>query len=160
MQVWLPVAPIVPAVGGPEVEAKAKASFARAAVEGIHDGVVPKSSTEHPGVLCHFWPHKGGEEWVRYDWQEPMTVCGAQTFWFDDTGSGECRLPERWKIEYLDGNDWKAVEAQGAYPVELYKWCEIKFAPVTTKALRLAIKMQPRWSVDIHECKVVAAEED
>jgi hypothetical protein len=160
MQVWLPVAPPAPVVGGPEVRAKAESSAKGVTVEPIHDGVEPKSSRDHPGILCHFWPRKGGEEWISYTWKQTETISGAQVYWFDDTGAGECRPPESWQIEYLDGGNWKPVKAEGAYAVDLDKWCEVKFAPIATRSLRLKFKQQPQWSVGIHEWKATAADMD
>ncbi|MHB8519747.1 MAG: glycoside hydrolase family 127 protein [Limisphaerales bacterium] len=160
MQVWLPVAPPTAVQGGVEIEAKVLASYPKAAVDAIHDGIEPKSSRDHPGLLCHFWPHKGGAEWVQYTWKEPVTVSGSKVYWFDDTGSGECRPPQSWQVEYLDGGDWKPVNAAAAYPVALDKWCEVTFAPVMTTSLRLKFAMQPNWSVGIHEWKVVTPDED
>ena len=39
--------------------------------------------------------------------------------WFDDTGRGECRVPQSWKLLYKAGNDWKPVEEVSAYGVKL-----------------------------------------
>jgi DUF1680 family protein len=160
MRVWLPIAPAVQRVGSPEVEAKVEASRQNVQAEAIRDGLEPKNSREHPGTLCHFWPRKGSPEWVQYTWKEPLTVSAAKVYWFDDTGSGECRLPASWHIEYQEGAEWKPVRVEGSYPNELNRWCEAKFAPVTTKGLRLALKLQDRWSVGIHEWKVTATDEE
>jgi len=159
MQVWLPTAPPVPVAGGPEVDAKAEASAKSVQVEAVHDGKEPKGSRDHPGTLCHFWPRKGTDEWISYTWDKPMTFSGSSVYWFDDTGSGECRPPASWSIEYLDGGDWKPIKTGGSFAVDLDKWCEVKFAPVLTKGLRLKIKEQPQWAVGIHEWRVVADEE-
>ncbi len=162
MQVWLPTAPPTPIVGGLETQAKVQLSFTsgNCQPQAINDGKEPTGSRQHPGALCHFWPHKGGAEWAQYTWKQPVTVCGSKVYWFDDTGSGECRLPNSWQVQYLDGSDWKPVSAEGPYPVELDRWCEVKFAPVTTTALRLALQLKPDWSVGIHEWKVVASDDD
>ncbi len=161
MAVWLPAAPPTPVVGGPEVHAKVTSSSRSARLEGLHDGLDPKSSRDHPALLSHFWPAKGAQEWVQYTWAQPLTLTGAKTYWFDDTGSGECRIPESWRIEYLDGGSWKAVQAEeNGYPVGLDRWCDVSFAPVTTSAVRLVLKMKPRWSTGIQEWKVISADED
>ena len=88
-----------------------------------------------------------------------MSFSGSSVYWFDDTGSGECRPPASWSIEYRDGGDWKPVKTDGTFAVDLDKWCEVKFAPVVTTSLRLKIKQQPQWAVGIHEWRVVADEE-
>ena len=160
MQVWMPLAPPTPPVGGPEAHAKAEASSPTVPVEAIHDGIEPKNSQEHPGALCHFWPRLGSEEWIQYTWPRPASFRGSKVYWFDDTGSGACRVPEWWRLEYRDGQDWKPVKTADAYSVALDKWCEIRFDPVTTTSLRLVLKMKPDFSVGIHEWKVTSAEED
>jgi hypothetical protein len=160
MQVWLPMAPPTPPVDGPEAHAKARASSPTVQVEAIRDGVEPKSSQEHPGFLCHFWPHLGTDEWVQYTWPKPASLCGSKVYWFDDTGSGACRVPEWWRLEYRDGQNWKPVKNVEPYSVDLAKWSEIKFDPVTTTSLRLVLKLKPGFSVSIHEWKVTSAEED
>jgi uncharacterized protein len=162
MQVWLPVAPPMPAAGGLEASAKISLSFVsgNAQPAGLNDGVEPKSSGEQPAALCHWWPHKGGREWAQYTWKQPVTVGGASVYWFDDTGRGECRLPVSWKVEYLQGSDWKPVVTKSEYKVTKDKWCEIAFDPVTTTALRLIVQMQNGWAAGVHEWKLVEAESD
>ncbi|MDW8368055.1 MAG: hypothetical protein RMK49_19610, partial [Abditibacteriales bacterium] len=90
---------------------------------------------------------------------KPVQVAGVRVYWFDDTGRGECRLPAAWRVMYLDGGAWKPVAAQGTYDVQLDRWCEVRFAPVTTTALRLIVQMQKGWAAGVHEWKVVALDE-
>jgi len=162
MRVWLPFAPPTPVSGGPETEAKVSLSFVSGNCQpwGINDGIEPKSSGAQPAALCHWWPHKNRDEWAQYTWKKPVTVNGAKVYWFDDTGRGACRLPVSWQVQYLDGSDWKPVEVKSDYPVAKDQWCEVSFAPVTTTALRLAVKLQPDWAAGVHEWKVTEAEED
>ena len=162
MKVWLPLNPPAPRAGGLEAQAKVTVSFANGNSQpsGINDGAEPKSSGEQPAALCHWWPHKNTEEWAQYTWTKPVSVGGARVYWFDDTGRGACCLPASWRIEYRDGESWKAVAVEGAYPVARDKWCDVRFAPVTTSALRLLVKLQPDWAAGVHEWKVVEAELD
>ena len=74
------------------------------------------------------------------------TVSEVQVYWFDDTGRGEVRVPETWRLLYKDGDTWKPVEAAGPYGVERNKYNVVSFRPVTTTALRIELKMQPTWS--------------
>ena len=110
MKVWLPTTPPAPVAGGLETRARVTMSFANdnSQPQGINDGRVAKQSSDQPAANCHWWPHKGSDEWVQYTWTEPVTVSGARAFWFDDTGRGECRLPAAWRIEFLDGGEWRA----------------------------------------------------
>jgi hypothetical protein len=160
MRVWMPVLPPAPEIHGLERSAKVSLSNVTGLCkpESVRNGIEPKSSADHPGDLCHFWPRKGtGDDWIRYDWPEPVTLTSARVYWFDDTGFGECRIPVSWKLEYLDGGAWKPVEpedAESGFPVALDRWCEVSFRPVSTKALRLSFAMKPNWSVGIHEWRV------
>jgi hypothetical protein len=162
MKVWLPVAPPVPVIGGIEIQANVTVSFAssNSQASGINDGIEPKSSGEQPAALCHWWPHKNTEEWAQYTWKKTVTASGARVYWFDDAGRGACRLPASWQIEYLDAGVWKSVKARGSYTIAKDKWCEVEFEPVTTTAMRLAVKLQKDWAAGVHEWKVVAFEEE
>ncbi|MBS1715589.1 MAG: glycoside hydrolase family 127 protein [Armatimonadetes bacterium] len=157
MKVWFPVNPPPPVVAGLEHDAKVSLSFVsgNAQPSGINDGAEPKSSGEQPAALTHWWPHKGGTEWVQYTWTKPVTTGRLQVYWFDDTGRGECRLPESWKVEYESGGTWKPIEAK--FDVKKDSWCEATFRTVTTQALRLSVKMKDGWAAGIHEWRVWAA---
>lgn len=162
MKVWLPTTPPTPTHAGLEARAKVTVSFANnnSTPVAINDGVVAKRSSEAPAANCHWWPHKGTEEWAQYVWDKPATVSGARVLWFDDTGRGECRLPAAWRIEFRDGQAWKPVAARDTYPVAKDKWCEVSFAPVQTTALRLVVKLQQDWAAGVHEWQVTEADAD
>jgi uncharacterized protein len=74
------------------------------------------------------------------------------------TGHVGCRLVGT--IEYWADGEWRAVSGSSGYPVALDQWCETKFEPVTTTALRLQVQLQPDWAVGVHEWQVTEAEED
>jgi uncharacterized protein len=162
MRVWHPTAPPAPGAGGPETKAKVTLSFTSGNCQpwGINDGKEPKRSNDHPGDLCHWWPHRGGAEWAQYTWKTPATFTGARVYWFDDTNVGACRPPVAWQVEYRDGDTWKPVKATSDYPVALDRWCRVTFEPVKTTALRLALKLQPEWAAGVHEWKVDESEDD
>ncbi len=101
-----------------------------------------------------WWPRKGTTEWVEYTFDKPATVSSTALYWFDDTGRGEVRVPSAWRVLYLDGGQWKAVEAAAQYAVEKDKYNSVTFNPVTTTALRLEVTMQAGWSAGIEEWKV------
>ncbi|MEI2722690.1 MAG: beta-L-arabinofuranosidase domain-containing protein [Verrucomicrobiota bacterium] len=162
MKVWLPTTPPALGAGGLAARARVTMSFAsnNSHPQGINDGIVAKQSSDQPAANCHWWPHKGSDEWVQYSWPKPVSVSGARAFWFDDTGRGECRVPAAWHIEFLDRGEWRLVEVQGGYPVAKDKWCEVGFAPVKTTALRLALKLQPGWAAGVHEWQITEADID
>lgn len=159
MEIWLRTSPPPAVLGGLERQAAVRLSYLSniSTPEAIRDGKAIEASNKHPGLLCHFWPHKGTKEWAEYSWKSAKSITGVDVYWFDDTGFGECRPPTKWHLEYKDGAAWK--EIAGAYGLSLDKWNEIRFAPLTTNALRLVVELQPNWSVGIHEWRVIEAEE-
>ncbi len=162
MAVWLPQAPPLPRIGGPELAATIALSFTSGNCdpEGLRDGAEPKRSGDTPPVNCHFWPHKGGTEWAQYEWPQPRAVAGCRIFWFDDTGHGECRLPKAARLSWRDGDTWRPVQVQGdALPIALDRWCEVAFDPVATTALRLELDQQDGWASGVLEWQVVPADE-
>ncbi|AMV40735.1 beta-L-arabinofuranosidase domain-containing protein [Planctomyces sp. SH-PL62] len=162
MKVWLPTEPR-PTIAGPgERGARVSMSFvsSNCQPEAVRDGIEPKSSGEQPQANCHWWPRKGTEEWVQYDWPGPRTIQGVRVYWFDDEGRGECRVPASWRIEYRDGETWKPVAAESPYGVARDGWNAVAFAPVSTDALRMVVKLQDGWAAGVHEWKVDQAEDD
>jgi hypothetical protein len=85
---------------------------------------------------------------------KPSTVSEAQLYWFDDTGRGGVRVPQSWRLLYKDGNDWKPVEASTPYGVAKDQFNIVRFAPVSTSALRLELVMQPNVSAGVQKWKV------
>ena len=155
MAMWLPIAPPPARAGGLEIQAKVSASFVSGygQIDGVNDGIEPKSSGEQANRLLHFWPHKGTNEWVAYTWKSPVSIRGVKAYWFDDTGRGECRFPESWQVEQLVGDKWIPVQAT-AYPVDKDKWCEVKFSPIKTTAIRLSIKLKDGWAAGVRQWKI------
>ncbi|WP_165249326.1 glycoside hydrolase family 127 protein [Paludisphaera soli] len=162
MKVWLPTEPKATLAGPGEKGARVSMSFvsSNCQPEAVRDGIEPKSSAEQPAANCHWWPHKGTEEWVQYTWPGPRTIRGVRAYWFDDTGRGECRVPASWRVEYRDGDAWRPVAAESPYGVARDAWNAVPFAPVATDALRLVVQLQPGWAAGVHEWKVEEAEDD
>lgn len=159
MEVWIPTSPPPGKATGPEGKAAVTVSFKSGNAQpwGINDGLEPKSSGEQPNALFHFWPHKGGEEWAQYTWKKPLAISGVRIYWFDDTGRGECRLPQSWRLQYLVGNAWKDVALKEA-PISLDKWCETRFSAIETTAMRLLVKQKDGWASGIHEWQILLDE--
>ena len=160
MQVWMPVTPPLPRVGGPEIRAKVGISYlsGNAQLDGINDGSEPKSSGESTNRLTHWWPHKGTSEWVSYTWTKPVSVHGVKVYWFDDTGRGECRLPESWRLEYQVGGQWGPISGV-EYPIHKDAWCEVKFPTIQATAIRLSLKMKDGWAAGVRQWKIVEDED-
>jgi DUF1680 family protein len=119
----------------------------------INDGEEPASSSDSASYF-DWWPAKGTSEWVEYAFGKTATVSDVEVYWFDDTGSGEVRVPASWRVLYKDRDAWKPVSALGPYGVERDRYNRVRFAPVTTSGLRLELTMKPKWSAGLQEWKV------
>jgi hypothetical protein len=156
MAVWIPNRPTsarpqpLPTLAS---RAKVTASKAGHNLAAVNDQNEPRSSRDGTGSFFHWWPEKGSTEWVAYEFDTPTSVSEVEVYWLDDTGSGECRLPASWRVLYKDGEEWKPVEAAGAYGVEKDAYNKVTFKPVTTSALRLEVTLPPQWSAGIQEWK-------
>jgi uncharacterized protein len=119
----------------------------------IIDGEDPAASDD-ASAYFDWWPKNGSAEWVELAFEKPFTVSESQLYWFDDTGHGGVRVPASWKLLYKEGDQWKPVEAAGAYGVERDKYNRVAFKPVTTTGLRVELQAQPNVSIGIQEWKV------
>ena len=156
MLVWLPrrdeVAKPTPL---PTVATRAKVTTSGGqGPRSINDGMEPAYMGDDSNPFFHWWPKKGTTEWVEYSFAEPATVSETVLYWFDDTGRGECRVPESWKLLYRDGDTWKPVQTQDTFGVVKDKPNRVTFKPVNTSGLRLEVKLQNRWSTGIWEWAV------
>jgi hypothetical protein len=123
-------------------------------VMAIDDGMLPRSSGDGSIPRLTWWDHRGTSEWVACTLEEPKTVSQVEVYWFDDTGRGQCRVPKSWRVEWLEGDSWRPVEAEGDYGVEPDRFNQVSFAPVTTKQIRLVVELQPEFSGGILECRL------
>jgi DUF1680 family protein len=135
-------------------KAKVEASEGAKGAKFVNDQYEPQSSNDHSVGYLHWWPKKGTTEWVSYEWASPVKVSEVAVYWFDDTGEGECRVPESWKLYYKQGDRWIEVKNKGAYGVEKDKFNVVKFSRVTTTALKIELKMQKDYSAGLQEWKV------
>jgi DUF1680 family protein len=117
----------------------------------INDQEEPHSSNDRSSGWFHWWPHKGTTEWAEYTFAKPSTVSEVAVYWYDDTGTGECRVPASWRVLYKTDDGWKPVATDATYGVERDRFNRITFAAVTTTALRLEVTLQPEWSGGIIE---------
>jgi len=120
----------------------------------INDQAEPQASDDASNSYFHWWPKKGSTEWVEYSFDQQATVSEVEVYWFDDTGHGECRVPESWRVLYKDGFEWKPVSSIDRYGVERNGYNRVSFAPVKTTRLRLEVRLQQAWSAGIQEWKV------
>lgn len=160
MSVWLPLsAELAEVVPPPTIASRATARashcFQMDTVDAINDQLEPANSIDHSIPRHTFWPRKGTTEWVQLDLAQAATVHAVEIYWFDDTGRGECRVPESWKLLYRDGDAWKPVElVNGRYAVAKDQYNRVAFAPVRTAALRIEVALQGRYSGGVLEWRV------
>lgn len=175
MAVWMPETTSVmdpPPLRG----VKASASFVGHGdgPGAFFDRLEPSSSGDHTIPRFTFWDRKGGvesaaagesgsrgggEEWIAVEFDQPRMVSRTAIYWFDDTGVGECRVPKRARVEVLVDDAWKPVSgapggtggADATPPpdeigVRKDTFNTLRFAPVTTKGLRIVLTMQEKFS--------------
>jgi hypothetical protein len=135
---------------------KASASHCNASdtLDALSDGLVPASSDDASIPRFTWWPRKGSREWVQYTLPAPAKVTGVEVYWFDDSGHGGCRVPESWVVLWRDGKQWKPVPEATGYPTALGRFNSATFAPVTTDALRLEVKLKGGFSGGILEWRL------
>jgi len=139
----------------PTIASKATAKASGGNVRALNDQREPRSSNDHSNPYLHWWPRKGTVEWVEYHFDQPYRVYGVEVYWFDDTGRGECRVPESWRLFYRRDGKWIPVPNPSGFGCEKDRYNKTTFDAVITDALRLEVKLQPRWSAGIHEWKVL-----
>ena len=154
MQTWFPTeASEENAI--PDYVVKASHCNPRDKVAALSDGILPKSSGDQSVPRFTFWDHRGTDEWIQYHFVEPEEVRGVEVYWFDDAGSGGCRVPESWKVQWRPAKDapWQDVDVAG--PCEKDRFCAVDFpTPVRAQAIRIAVKLRRDYSGGVLECRL------
>jgi hypothetical protein len=159
MAVWIPrsanlaVVPPLPTIAGTS-RVSASHSWRADHVDALNDQIDPKHSNDHDIPRFTWWDHRGTAEWVQYDLASPTRVSKVEVYWFDDTGRGQCRVPQSWKLLYRDGSQWKPVETSAEFSTAKDRFVEVEFAPVETDALRIEVQLRPEFSGGILEWRV------
>jgi DUF1680 family protein len=130
------------------VDLRASHVWAADTLVDLFDEVRPKSSKDHGIRRMTWWDHRGSTEWLSCRFARPRKVAGVSVYWFDDTGIGQCRVPAEWRLLYRDGGEWKPVQLKSGsrYETALDRFNEVKLEPVTTRELKLEVKLQPGFS--------------
>lgn len=116
------------------------------------DGIEPASSADTSIPRFTWLDHKGTEEWFNYTMPFEQQVRWLEVYWFDND-EAECRVPVVWRLQYLDGNDWKNVENDVPYGVEKDRFNKVTFKPVHSHVLRIRAQLQPGYSAGILELR-------
>ena len=158
MAVWLPfdLSATRPAMS-PTIasESIVNSSHNVKSISAINDGLLPKDENDRTLPYYHWWPKEGTTEWISYDFSNEKTVSRSTVYWFDDSPWGGCRVPKSWIIYYKDhAGEWKPVENASPYGVEKGIGNEVDFKPVTTKAVKLQVKLAEKNAAGIFEWEV------
>jgi hypothetical protein len=138
-------------------QAKVAVSFHRGGMDParLNDQLLPQNATDGFAPNFDFWPHKGTAEWITYEFTQPTRVKAISVSWFDDTGSGECRLPTSWRLSWrTEAGAWQPVTGASDYLVRKSEPVKVTFDPVTTRALRLDVQLPPNFSSGLYEWEV------
>jgi hypothetical protein len=142
----------------PTIASTSKASSPRTnyqfIVNAINDQHEPKSSGDRGKRHFDWWPVKGTNQWVQYDFAKPARVSAVEVYWFDDTGVGECRLPKSWQVLWRDKGEWKPVTHPSGYGCEGNRYNRTTFDAVETDGLRLDVLLPERFSSGLLQWKV------
>jgi DUF1680 family protein len=126
----------------------------------LNDRLEPKASDDETIPRFTWWDHRGGEEWVQYDFPAAQRVSGVDVYWWDETRvHRDCRVPQSWTVQYLDNGQWKPVSNSSPYGTQVDRFNHVAFAPVNTTALRITVQQQTGWSGGILEWRVQEQEE-
>jgi len=159
MTVWIPrTAEVAAAIPPPTIASRARPSASHVwgsdTERALNDQREPRSSADESIPRHTWWDHRGGTEWVQYDFTEPATLSAVEVYWFDDTGRGGCRVPASWRLLRRDGEGWTEVSSASGYGVEKDRFNVTTFDPVTTEALRIEVELQDGMSGGVLEWKV------
>jgi uncharacterized protein len=129
-------------------------------LETVNDGGVPMSSKDHNIRRMTWWDHRGTVEWLSYRTAKPRTLSASGVYWFDDTGIGSCRVPAEWRLLWLDGDEWKPVKLlkDEHYGISRDRFNKVSFEPVTTRELRLEVKLKAGFSGGVLKWRVKKAQ--
>ncbi|RYG73151.1 glycoside hydrolase family 127 protein [bacterium] len=157
MEVWVAdeKSKAVPMTLAREAKASASHCFQGDTVAALNDGLAPNASDDKSVRRMTWWDHKGTQEWAQLTFKAPRRLSSVDVYWWDESRIKEfCRVPQSWKVQYLDGGEWKDVTGASAYGTAMDKFNHVDFQGVETTALRIVAQLQPEWSGGILEWRV------
>lgn len=139
---------------GREMEGTASSSLKY--VWGLNTGFDPRSSADIDKSYFYFWERQHPEEWVQYDFKNPVTLSESRVYWLNlDHYDGNYRAPESWRLMVQDAKKrWVSVATTDPFGVELDTYNVVTFKPVATSAIRLMVKLPKDGSAGILSWKV------
>jgi hypothetical protein len=107
-------------------------------ISAVYDGFDPLSSADESNLYFRMRPPAGQPAWIEYDFYGSHRISSSDVYFVDDRRF--CRMPASWRILYKDGDSWKPVRATASYNIAKDQFNHIRFAPVTTSAVRIEIE--------------------
>ncbi len=158
MSVWLPqelraAVPVMPATLASK--STINASHKVSSIAAINDRLTPKDENDHNIPYYHWFPKKGGMEYIEYTFPQATPIQSSTVYWFDDSPWGGCRVPEEWRILYkaYDGT-WRPVEGADHYTTKKGVANTVQFKTVITPAVRLEVFQPTDASCGLFEWEV------
>jgi len=157
MTVWLPrdisaTNPTMPATLASK--SKVDASQSSRAIGAVNDRLVPKGQGDAVPYF-DWWPAFGGTQWITYMFPEESTISRSSVFFFDDQPWGGCKVPQAWRIYYLDGNgDWAEVSNPDNYGTAKGVENEVNFDAVKTLGVKIELDQPEGYSCGLYEWSV------
>jgi hypothetical protein len=115
-------------------------------LEAPDSGRTPESSADMSIPRFTWWDRRGTTEWIEYDLRDVRELSSVSAYWFDDTGTGQCRVPQSWQVLWLDRGTWRPVDNTTPYDVAVDRPNTTMFAPVRTQHVRLQAVLRPTYS--------------
>lgn len=104
----------------------------------------PNGSGDQTSPRATWWSHLGSNEWFEYSFAKPRKLTSTTVYWFDDTGSGRCRVPASWHVTYQEPNskEWKQVVTKDEYSCDRDRDITINFDEINAAKIRINVKLQ------------------
>lgn len=158
MAVWVADDPahVQPVTLAGDAEPSASYSNPNDSLHAINDGVEPARSDDESIPRMTWWNHRGTSEWAQLTFEKPRRCSGVDVYWWDERrlSGRDCRVPQSWTLQYLDGGEWKPVLTNGEFGTQIDQYNHVDFPPVTTTALRVVVQLQDGRSGGILEWRV------
>src|SRR5258707_11206196 len=124
------------------------AIVASASGSGRNGGVLPTlndgETPTPPGNPRYPRPPRQANQWVQYEWQQPVTTKQMAVHWWDFNHLA--KLPANYHIEYWDGTAFQPVHNASGLGLENEKFNTTTFDEITTTRLRVVMDSSDRYS--------------
>lgn len=100
--------------------------------------------------------HRQANQWVEYQWPQPVTTHQVSTLWWDYEHTA--KLPGSYHLEYWDGNAFQPVHNARGLGLENRTFNTTAFDEITTTRLRLIMDSADRYDVTLLEWTVAESE--